>query len=137
MNAELLVGSPAQAVELLEEDAEPREGFAFDGLDPLHLVALGSLLDGGAPDDRRSLTRHASGEQGPWVDVVPPAMLASLADLPSLEEEAFEALASRWRAAADCKGWDPEDAVFLLQQIGDLAASARLQDRTLLLRRRL
>lgn len=135
----LMASSEAAAsVAAAAEPAEEWNGFRFRGLDNIKLITLWALIEAGSPDDDfesrlDQVPRISERESGPWVDVVPDGMLSTLAEIASMEVEESAALASLWGQTEEFEGWEASDVQDLLCSIGDLADSAQLEGKMLLL----
>jgi len=73
------------------------------------------------------------GEEGPVVIGVKPKQVAELATVAGLDEAEFEALAASWAATEEFAGWSGSDVRELLRELGDLAESASLQGKCVML----
>jgi hypothetical protein len=129
----------AQAVARSDCPAADRAGFTFNGFDRVQLCTLLSLLRAGRPDvefenylDRIEVVSAFSGES-PAVSVVPPEMVALVARVAGLDGTQFEALAATWAATEEFAGWSGSDVRELLRELGDLAESALLEGKCLLI----
>jgi hypothetical protein len=129
----------AQAVADTDGPAADRDGFTFNGFDHVQLCTLLSLLKAGEPGaeferylDRIQVVNASSGEW-PVVSVVLPQLVAEVATVTGLDEDEFEALAARWAATEEFVGWSGSDVRDLLRDLGDLAETASLQDKCLII----
>src|SRR5262249_99559 len=114
------------------------DGFFCRGLDRIKLATLWALVEADSPDDRLEQRLDAirtipDGDHGPWVDVLPPKMLASLAAIAAMEENDQESLAERWGQTEELDGWEASEVFDLVRSIGDTAESAQLENKTLLI----
>lgn len=130
--------SEAYAVAASDEPSQAWDGFFFRSLDRIKLATLWALVEAGSPDDSLEQRLHAirtipEGNQGPWVDIVPPKMLASLASISALEDDEQESLAQRWGQTEELDGWEASEVFGLVRSIGDTAESAQLENKTLLI----
>jgi len=50
-----------------------------------------------------------------------------------MEPERLQAVTRQWSETEELEGWELEDVEFVLQEMADLADTARLQNKTLLL----
>jgi hypothetical protein len=129
----------AQAIADTECPAVDREGFTVSGFDRVQLCTLLSLLKSDAPD--AELDRYLDGikvisaSSGEWpvVSVVSAEVVAEVSAIAGLEDEEFEVLAAAWATTEEFEGWSPSDVRQLLRDLGDLAESALLQDKCILL----
>jgi hypothetical protein len=141
VQTDVLIADPdeAQAVADTECPAVDREGFTFSGFDRVQLCTLLSILKTGAPEaefdrylDRIKVVTASSGEW-PVVSIVPAELVAEVSAVGGLEGDEFEVLAAAWAMTEEFEGWSPSDVRQLLRDLGDLAESASLQDKCLLL----
>lgn len=115
------------------------EGFTFNGFDHVHLCTLLSLLKTGSPDAEFEHYLNviepvsAPADAGPVVVAVKPEQVAELTVVAGLEDDEFEALAVSWSATEEFAGWSASDVRELLRELGDLAESASLQGKCLML----
>ena len=72
-------------------------------------------------------------EEGPVVVAVMPEQVAELAAVARMDADEFEPLASSWAATEEFAGWSASDVQQLLRELGDLADSALLQGKCLML----
>jgi hypothetical protein len=115
------------------------DGFTFNGFDHVQVCTLLSLLRAGHPD--AEFERYlgvvepvaTGGEEGPVVVGVRPEQVAELAAVAGLDEAEFEALAASWAATEEFAGWSVTDVRDLLRELGDLAESASLQGKWVML----
>jgi hypothetical protein len=137
-----VVISDPDAAEAVADSACPtadRDGFTFNGFDRVQLCTLLSLLKAGEPDaeferylDRIDVVSASSGEW-PVVSVVPLELVTELSAVARLEGAEFEALAAAWAATEEFAGWSSADVRGLLRELGDLAESALLQGKCVML----
>jgi len=130
--------SEAHAVAATDEPLQTWAGFFCRGLDRIKLATLWALVEGGSPDDRLEQRLDAirtipEGDRGPWVDILPPEMLASLASMAAMDEDEQESLAGCWGQTEELDGWDASELFDLVRSIGDTAKSAQLEIKTLLI----
>ncbi len=129
----------AQAVANASTPTTKWEGFTFNGFDHVQLCTLLSLLKAGSPDAEfehyLGIVEPVSArtEEGPVVVAVLPEQVAELSVVAGLDEPTFETLASSWAATEEFSGWSGADVRDLLRELGDLAESASLQGKCLLL----
>jgi hypothetical protein len=128
----------ADAVAAADESSQHWDGFFCRGLDRLKLTTLWALVEGSAADDRLEqrldeIRTIPDGDQGPWVDVIPTRMLASLATIAAMEEDEQQAIADRWGQTEELNGWEASEVLDLVRAIGDTAETAQLQNKTLLI----
>ncbi len=60
-------------------------------------------------------------------------MLAALASVAALSDEQFDGLAHSWKCTDEFEGWDATEILEILREVADLAESAKLERKTLLL----
>jgi hypothetical protein len=141
VQTDVVIANPddAQAVADTDGPAAGRGGFTFNGFDRVQLCTLLSLIKAGGPDaeferylDRIDVVSASSGEW-PVVSVVRPELVTEVAAVAGLEAPEFEALAAAWAATEEFAGWSGSDVQQLLRELGDLAESASLQRKCLLL----
>jgi hypothetical protein len=129
----------AQAVADAATPAAQWEGFTFNGFHHVQLCTLLSLLKAGNPSTEfeRYLSRVKAvsdpAEECPVVFAVRPEQVAELAAVAGLEGHEFESLATSWASTAEFAGWDGSDVRELLRELGDLAESAVLQGKCLMI----
>jgi len=129
----------AQAIAEMATPTAEWDGFTFNGFDHVQVCTLLSLLSAGRPDAE---FQHylgvvepvaVGGEEGPVVVGVKPEQVAELAAVARLDEAEFESLAASWAATEEFAGWSGSDVRELLRELGDLAESASLQGKCLML----
>lgn len=141
VQTEVVVASPEEAQVVADTDspAASWDGFTFNGFDRVQLCTLLSLLKGGGPyaEFERYLDRievvNASFGEWPVVSVVPPELIADLATVAALDESEFESLAISWAATEEFVGWSATDVRGLLRELCDMADSASLQGKCIML----
>jgi hypothetical protein len=115
------------------------QGFTCKGFDHVQVCTLLSLLQEGSA--YAAFERYlkvvesvaVGGEEGPVVIGVRPEQVAELAAVAALEAAEFEGLAASWAATEEFAGWSAADVRELLRELGDLAQSASLQDKWVML----
>jgi hypothetical protein len=72
------------------------------------------------------------GEEGPWIDLVPAALVE---DLAALGEEQMEAVARQWANTEEAKldRWDAQDVASFLRELSAFTGSALAQGRDVLI----
>ena len=130
--------SEADAVAASDDPSQTWDGFFCRGLDRIKLATLWALVEAGSADDRfehrlDAIRTIPEGDKGPWVDIVPPKMLGSLASIAAMEEDEQESLAERWGQTEEREGWEASEILDLVRDIGDTAESAHLENKTLLI----
>jgi hypothetical protein len=129
----------AQAIADTVNPTAEWEGFTFNGFHHVQLCTLLSLLKTGDPsaefDRYLDLVEpvSASVEEGPIVFAVRPEQVVELATVAGLDEPEFESLAESWAGTEEFAGWSGADVRELLRNLGDLAESASLQGKCLML----
>jgi hypothetical protein len=132
--------SEAQKVAQSLGPGEEFGGVSFRGLDPLNMsmlrwILLGKPVDGqGVVEDIDLFELLAEGEDGPWVYLIPNDMRDRLAELSQEEDdEVSKAMAAKWCEQEELAGWELDDAVGVLKELGDLADGSRYEDKVLML----
>ncbi len=135
----LLVADVADAKAIAVHDDPSREwdGFFCQGLDRIKLVGLWALIEAGSPDDRShermdGIQTIAEGDAGPWVDVLPSAMVSALASLAAMDDTEIAGLAASLCRMEDFEGWADDEVNDLVRSIGDQAETADLKGKTLM-----
>ena len=129
----------AQAIADSDSPASERSGFTFNGFDRVQLCTLLSLLKSG--DSESHFDRYldsieivrSSIDEWPVVSVVKPVEAADLALAASLEDQQFDRLAVSWSETEEFNGWADSDVRILLRELTDLADSAALQKKCLMI----
>ena len=70
-------------------------------------------------------------EDGPFVFAVSGDDLTTLAEIATIEQDELNRLAESWAKTEEFDGWDFADVHDLVLSIGDLAETAKLQDKSL------
>jgi hypothetical protein len=139
--SDLLIADKAEAREIGECDTPVREweGIELKALDPVRLSTLWAILTDVtgvesvvALTSRFTLLYEAS-DDGPWVSEVPCELRERLSPLAALEPEEIEPIARAWAATEEMQGWEYADVEETLREISDLADTARLMGKDLLL----
>jgi hypothetical protein len=123
----------AQALADTDSPANDREGFTFSGFDRVQLCTLLSLINCGNWEMQFDRYLDAieivssSSDEWPVVSVVKPEQVAELARAAELEDEGFGRLKASWAATEEFAGWESQDVHDLLRELTDLADSAKLQ----------
>lgn len=129
----------AQAIANTATPTVDWEGFTFNGFDRVHLCTLLSLLKTGCAGAEFESYLDAvkvaavGSEEGPVVAAVKPEQVAALSEIAGLDQAEFETLASSWAATEEFAGWSGTDVRELLRELGDLAESAMLRGKYLML----
>jgi hypothetical protein len=129
----------AQAVADCDEPCREWEGFSCKGLDHVKLCTLLSLLQSGSPqqDFERFLDLvdavSAPTEEGALVFAVLPEQVAQLASVAAMGADEFRGVATAWGKTDELSDWHESEVADLLRKISDLADSAALQSKCLLL----
>ena len=136
----LLIAHPSEvdAVAASDEPSQTWDGFFCRGLDRIKLATLWALVETGSADDRLEqrldqIRTIPEGDRGPWVDVVPAKMLASLASIAAMEEGEQESIAERWAQTDELEAWQASEILDLVRTVGDTAETAQLENKTLLM----
>lgn len=122
-----------QAVADSDSPTADRNGFTFAGFDRVQVCTLLSLLESGTSDAQ--FDRYldlidvvpSSTDDWPVVSVIRPEQVAQLAAVATLEDAAFEKLAASWAATEEFECWAGSDVRDLLRELADLADTARLE----------
>ncbi len=138
---DIVVANCDEAQEIADADspAADRDGFTFNGFDRVQLCTLLSLAKCGNWETHfdRYLDGidvvSASEDEWPTVSVVKAEQVAELASVASLDDDEFNRLASSWAATEEFAGWSSEDIPDLLRTLTDLADSASLQRKCLMI----
>jgi len=130
--------SEASTVSSSDEPSGKWQGFFYRSLDRVKLATLWALVEGGTADNRfderlDAIRAVPDSDQGPWVDIIPPQMLKSLADIAGMDEQEVDAIAEQWRRTDELQGWDALEVLELVRRIGDTAETAQLQNKGLLM----
>lgn len=134
--ADLIVAEKADSEAIVASDypLETYKGSNADGLDPLMLSELHSLLTGELPGELVAAYRPVAQatEQGPWLIHLPAQIVRSLADVPPQDHPS---LASRWAACDRMRDQaaDPQWAEMMLERVALLAQSAAYDGKELFL----
>ncbi len=138
--AQLVVAKPSDAKALLDSEAplESWDGFAYTGLDRVRLITLWALAESASSDDQFDerldavrLIKHKDLDR--WVDILPPEMVATLRTITTLDDSEFDRLARSWRDTEEFEGWKADEVFDLLRQVGDLAETAKSENKSLFL----
>lgn len=129
----------AQDIADSESPAANRRGFTFTGFDRVQVCTLLSLIESGSWDTH--FDRHldnidvvrSSADDWPVVSVIRPEQVEQLAAVASFEDAEFEKLADLWAATEEFEGWTQSDVRDLLRELADLADSARLECKSILI----
>jgi signal transduction histidine kinase len=130
----------ARAVAAEDQSATDRPGFTCRGFDHIKLGVLLSLIREDEPEAavERDLERmevvHAVDEDGPAVWVVPSEFVAELAGMAGLTDSERNSLAAVWGATEEMEEWSEADVRELLQDLADLAETATLTARCVMIR---
>jgi len=108
-------------------------------VDQVKLATLAFILKGKLPEGEH-LTAYiqsfenlvAASDDGPWIDLLPAELVE---DLAILSEERINAVARSWANTDEAKldRWSESDVLPFLRELSAFAASARAQDKKLLL----
>jgi predicted metal-binding protein len=137
----IVVASSKDAQTLADSDSPTldREGFTFTGFDRVQVCTLLSLL---ATDNHESAFERyldavnvirCSCSEWPVVSVLNTSMVAELAKIASMDESEFDYLADAWAETEEFEGWSPTDLHDLLHDLGDLADSAAIQKKCIMI----
>jgi hypothetical protein len=144
VKSNLVIADPGDFEEVASSDdpASHWHGFTFNGLDRVKLCALLSLLKSGSPDGEfeeyldwvSADGRRSESDERPCVSTVRPDEVAELAVTAAMEDAELDQLAMEWGATEEFAGWSEWEIGELLRRIGDLAETAMLQEKCLILR---
>lgn len=137
---QLLIADPSDGANVIasEDPAQHWDGFTCRGLDRITLATLWALIESGTPDARfderlGQIRTIVGGNEGPWVDVVPIEMLDFLARIAAMEDDEQEKLALNWSETEELARWEFSEVLDALRSTGDLAETAQLENKTLLI----
>jgi hypothetical protein len=129
----------AQAVADSDSPTTVRDGFTFTGFDRVQLCSLLSLLRSDSAEayfdrylDSIDVVRSST-DDWPVVSVIKPEQVEELAAVASLGAPEFERLAASWGATEEFEGWAGSDIRDLLRELADLADTARLQHKCVMI----
>ena len=134
--ADLLLATPEDIPDIVASDYPlgTYKGTNVDGLDPLMLLALHSLL---AEKPLEQMVAQyepvaLASEEGPWLVRIPPDLLAILADVAPHD---IEALAGRWVQTDQLRGtgWSQNDMRIFIEPLILYAQSIAGSDKELFL----
>lgn len=134
--ADLLLAAPEDIPEIVGSDYPlgSFKGTNVDGLDPLMLLALHSML---AQVPIEELVKSyepvaQASEEGPWLIRIPPSLLAILKDIAPHE---LEAVAAKWVQTHQLRssGWTQDDMLVFLEPLVLYAQSIAGSDKELFL----
>lgn len=140
-HTDILIADPHEAQEVADSESPTaeRDGFTFIGFDRVQLCTLLSLLKSGTWDSCFEYYLEAidvvrsSTNDWPVVSVLKPKEVAELAAAASLESSEFQRVATSWAATEEFEGWAGSDVRDLLQGLVDLADSAALQKKCIMI----
>lgn len=139
--SDLIIADPqeAQDVAQCDEPARDWEGIEIKTLDPVTLGSLWAILTKaseaeavGKLVDQIALLHNVS-DNGPWVYEIPRQLRDALAEVSGMETEEVQPVAEAWAATDELKGWEYEEVESVLREVADLADTARLLGKDLLL----
>jgi hypothetical protein len=140
--AELVVAPKSEAVSVAESESPTRDwrGIVWKGLDQVKLGCLWCLVDREeiqvdnvvAHSEQFEMLAEVT-ENGPWVFAFPSEFSDKLAHLAGEAEEKIRAVGRDWAATDELRDWDQSEVADLLQDMVDLAETARLEAHDLLL----
>ncbi len=138
--SDFILAPPDAANDILASDNPTAswDGFSFKGADNIKIATLLSLLSSQSHDADyekwlAAIPCVVDSENGPWVFAFPENAVKSLSTIAAMDEDEFEQLAKRWGATDEFRGWHPEDVNDLLREIGDLAETATLEQKSMFL----
>jgi hypothetical protein len=140
--SELVIASRSEAASVAESESPTRtwQGVVWKGLDQIKLASVWCLLDS-EPLQVDNVVECSmqfellaeTTENGPWVFAVPSACRDKLAELSGDDEGEIQAVVRDWAATDELIDWDQSDVAELLQSIIQLADTAKLEGKDLLL----
>ncbi len=137
----LVIADPQEALDVAHcgEPTRDWDGFEIKTLDPVTLGSLWGILTKvsnaeavGQLVDHIGLLHQVS-ENGPWVYGIPSQLRDTLAGVSGMEDNNVRPIAEEWAATDELEGWEYEDVEATIREVADLADTARLQDKQLLL----
>jgi hypothetical protein len=137
----IVIADKSEARDIAECDTPARqwEGIELKTLDPVKLGTLWAILSSESGVEavvelagRFSLLYEVS-DDGPWVYEVPCDLRNRLAELAAMNPEAVLPVARDWASTEELQDWEFEEVASVVYDICDLADSARLQGKDLLL----
>lgn len=141
VQSDLVIADLADAQDVAESEgpASQWEGFTFNGLDNVKLCTLLSLLAADDPmsdfdrfHDRIQVVSPPT-DDGPIVHAIHRAEVAELAKVAAMESEEFDQVVNSWGGTEEFEGWSSSEVRDLLQSVGNLAETASLEGKCLLL----
>jgi hypothetical protein len=141
VHSDLVIADLDEAPAVAASDSPVAEwaGFTFNGLDSVKLCTLLSVLRSADPlvgfERYLALVQDVGspGAKGPSVCAVAPDQVAELAGVAAMEEDEFDRVAAAWGKTEEFEGWSESETTELLRAVGDLAESASLDRKCLLL----
>jgi hypothetical protein len=140
--SELVVAdeSDAEAIAASDNPTRDWDGISWKTIDAIKLSTLWAILGDsslgveevmGRARQFPRLSRRT--EDGPWVMGVPCRLIDLLAGLDGEDEARLVQVAEAWAVTEEFQGWEPSEVREVLRDIVDLADTARLEGKGLLL----
>lgn len=130
----------AEAVARSDVPSQNWEGIDCKGLDNVKLGTLWAILEGVQLSHDNVMRRIDQietvaqlSEHGPWVYGIPRPLRDLLSELAGEEADAIQEKARNWATTDELRDWDNLEVETLLQDIADLADTAKLLGQDLLL----
>lgn len=129
----------AQSIADSDEPSSDRQGFVFNGFDSVQLCTLLSIIKAGDPGTAYEGFYNQiefvsnSNDDFPVVSSIPVHLVNELKSVAALEDDAFMALTTSWSETGEFDGWKQEDVQDLLRELGDLAETASLDNKCLMI----
>jgi hypothetical protein len=130
----------APAVAASRQAVPQWQRLSFSGLHNVNLCTLICLVRTGQADrgfdELLGRIQIVASDAAEFADVwlIPGTEVASLAQIAALDDDEFDELHAAWCDTDELAAWDLDEATELLRAIGDLAETAKLRGRVLLLR---
>src|SRR5205823_2482053 len=103
----------------------------------IHLATLFVVVSGSSLEDStvdkivESLERFSQSDNGPWVFRVPDNVRDAYSEIASMDEQRIAAVARQWAATPEWEGWELDDVEAAARTIGDLADTAKWNNKSL------
>jgi hypothetical protein len=138
--SELVIAKESEAQDIADSDSPTRTrvGIVIKTLDPVKLGTLWAILEGigeSRIDSRVAQFKelHQASAEGPWVYGLPRQLRDLLSDLARQDDDEWGPIVRAWAATEELQDWSDLHAEEVLRDIADLADTARLEDKDLLL----
>lgn len=141
MLTDLIAATPEEAHAILATSGHANVWATLEAntVDQVKLASLAFILRGSRPEPSEVVNfaesfknLSSSGEDGPWIDLVPEELAHALAALPA---NRIQAVAAQWASTEEAilDRWQAADTAVFLQELSAFAASAVAQNKSLLL----